>query len=84
MKILSAVFVFFGCAFYFATDWSTSAFGEISGDQLLINLISPTSGTDVSVYEECLEGPVFKTTLITAIFCLVVFSNITVYIRRND
>lgn len=83
VKILSSVFVLFGCAFYFATDWSTSAFGEISGDQLLINLISPTSGTDVSVYEECLEGPVFKTTLITAIFCLVVFSNFTAFIRRN-
>ncbi len=78
VRIISPILVCLGSAMYFATIWSRKAFGEISGDQLLINLLSPTTGTDVSVYEECFEGPVFKTALITAIFSLFVFSKFTV------
>ena len=77
VRIISPILVCLGSAMYFATIWSRKAFGEISGDQLLINLLSPTTGTDVTVYEECFEGPVFQTMLVTAIFCLFVFSKFT-------
>lgn len=84
IRVISAVFVFLGLAFYYATDWSRSAFGEISGDQLLINLLSPTSGTETSVYIEAFEGPVFSAILITALFCLLVFSNFKVVFKDKN
>ena len=74
IRIISPILVCLGSAMYFATIWSRKAFGEISGDQLLINLLSPTTGTDVSVYEECFEGPVFQTALVTAVFSVFVYS----------
>ncbi len=84
VRIISPIFVCLGSAMYFATDWSKSAFGDISGDQLVINLMSPTTGTDTSVYVECFEGPVFQTMLVTAIFCLFVFSKFSIsYINVN-
>lgn len=84
VRIISPILVCLGSAMYFATIWSRKAFGEISGDQLLINLLSPTTGTDTSVYVECFEGPVFQTILVTAIFCLFVFSKFSIsYINLN-
>lgn len=81
VRIISPVLLCLGCAMYFATIWSRRAFGEVGGDQLLINLLSPTTGTDISVYQECFEGPVFKTALITAVFCLFVYSKSTVFVK---
>lgn len=75
VKILSAVFTALGSAAYFGTIWGKSAFGDVTADQLLINLTSPTEGTEASVYIDGFEGPVFQTLLVTTIFCLFVFSN---------
>lgn len=84
VRIISPVLVCLGTAMYFATIWAKEAFGDISGDQLVINLMSPTTGTDTSVYVECFEGPVFQTMFVTAIFCLFVFSKFSVsYINLN-
>lgn len=83
VKVLSAVLVALGCACYFGTVWGKDSFGDITPDQLLINLTSPTDGTDSSVYLDVFEGPVFWTMLITTVFCLFVFNNIKVVYRKN-
>lgn len=75
VKVISAVFVALGSACYFGTIWGKGAFGDVTADQLLINLTSPTEGTEASVYVDGFEGPVFQTILVTAIFCLLVFRN---------
>lgn len=84
VRVISCIFVCLGCAFYYATDWSRSAFGQISGDQLLINLLSPTSGAETSVYVEVFEGPVFYTLLITALFALIAFSDFIIVLKDKD
>lgn len=84
IKTISSIFVFFGCALYTAANWSTTAFGKQPADAFFITLFSPTEGTERSVYVAGFEGPVFKTVLVTAIFALIAFSNITVFIKNKD
>lgn len=72
-RIASTVIFFLGCMAYTGTVWGRKEFGKVTGDQLLINLISPTEGTEASVYYSGFEGPVFKSLLYTAIFSIVVF-----------
>ena len=67
-KIISAFLLFFGVFAKVGTDWGKEAFGKVTGDQLIINLTSPTEGTEMSVYIGGFEGPVFA-----AVFCLTVF-----------
>lgn len=75
MKVISAIFVALGTACYYGTIWGKDNFGDVTADQLLITLFSPTEGTETSVYVDGFEGPVFQVMLITAIFCLFVFGN---------
>jgi len=87
VKVLSAIFVALGSACYFGTIWGKGAFGDVTADQLLINLTSPTEGTEASVYIDGFEGPVFQVMLVTALFCVFVFSNFKlVYkaLRKNQ
>jgi phosphoglycerol transferase len=83
MKILSAIFVALGSACYFGTIWGKGAFGDVTADQLLINLTSPTEGMDPNVYLEGFEGPVFQTMLVTALFCIFAFSNFKIVYNKN-
>ncbi len=83
MKILSAIFVALGSACYFGTIWGKGAFGDVTADQLLINLTSPTEGMDPNVYLEGFEGPVFQTMLVTTLFCIFAFSNFKIVYNKN-
>lgn len=74
LRIVGVVLVFLGSAALFGTIWGRSAFGEVSGDQLIINLTSPTEGTEASVYRDGFEGPVFNTLLVTSLYSLFVFA----------
>lgn len=75
LKVVSTVFTALGMAAFTGTIWGKEAFGDLAPDQILINLNSPTEGTDASVYVSLFEGPVLTTALVTALFCIVVFSN---------
>lgn len=75
IKVLSVIFTALGTACYFGTIWGKGNFGDVTADQLLITLFSPTEGTENSVYIEGFEGPVFQVMLITALFSLFVFCN---------
>ena len=68
VKILSSVFFGLGAFAYTATVWGKDFFGDLTPDQILINLNSPTEGTDASVYISGVESVVLTTALFTALF----------------
>ncbi len=84
IRIISVVLFFLGCAAYFGTVWGLGAFGEVTGDQLIINLTSPTEGTEASVYTDGFEGPVFSTLLATVIFAVIIFSKFNIELIIKD
>lgn len=73
LKIVALVLFFLGVAAYTGTDWTSVAFGDVSGDQLMINLTSPTEGTEASVYIDGFEGPVFTTLFLSTVFACFLF-----------
>lgn len=83
IKVLSAIFFTFGTACYFFTNWGLDAYGNVTADQLLINLISPADGMETNVYFEILEGPVLQTMLVAALFCIFIFCNFKIVYRKN-
>lgn len=84
MRVFSILLVFLGTAFYTGTNWSSSAFGDVSGDQLIINIMSPASGAETSVYVEVFEIPVFLTLLVTSLFAMVVYANFKITLKDSD
>ncbi len=84
-KVITCLLFFLGCAAKFGTDWGRDQFGKVTGDQLLINLTSPTEGTEASVYYGGFEGPVFKSLLFTVAFAIVLFYTFKlVYAFKDD
>ncbi len=78
VKILSCFLFMLGCAAFFGTIWGKDSFGDVTADQLIINLFSPTGGADSGVYLDVFERPVFQTALCTAIFSLFVYSDFSI------
>lgn len=83
LKILSTVLFALGIAALTGTIWGKDFFGDLTPDQILINLNSPTEGTDASVYISGIEGPVLSTALFTAIFVLFTFSDYKIVKKRK-
>ena len=73
-KIISAVLLALGVFAKVGTDWGREAFGKVTGDQLIINLTSPTEGTEASVYIGGFEGPVFAAAFCLTAFCIFLFT----------
>ncbi|MBQ6898138.1 MAG: LTA synthase family protein, partial [Clostridia bacterium] len=71
VKVLSSVFFSLGTAALTGTVWGKDFFGDLTPDQILINLNSPTEGTDASVYISGVESVVLVTALFTAIFVIL-------------
>lgn len=84
VKIISTVFFALGSAALTATVWGKDFFGDLTPDQILINLNSPTEGTDASVYISGVEGPVLSTALFTAIFCILTFTDKHIVLRIKE
>lgn len=84
VPIISTIFFALGIAAITGTFWGKEAFGDLSPDQILINLNSPTEGTDVGVYISLFEGPVLTTVFATAIFALLTFSSRKLKFRKNE
>ena len=70
-KIITIIIFFVGVAAYYGSNWGLETFGKVTGDQLLINLTSPTEGTEASVYLDGFEGPAFTSLLLTVIFAII-------------
>lgn len=84
VKVVSTVFFSLGVAAFTGTLWGKEAFGDLTPDQILINLNSPTEGTDAGVYVSLFEGPVLTTALLTALFCIIVFTKHKLIYRKNE
>lgn len=84
VRIISVILFTLGIVAYTATIWGGEAYGDLSPDQILINLISPVVGNEVGVYYSVFEGPVLKSAFYTAIFTLVTFSPYKLTFFRND
>lgn len=84
LKVLSAVLFALGLAALTGTFWGKEAFGDLAADQILINLNSPTEGTDPGVYVSLISGPVILTVLLTVFFCKLLLSNYKISLNKKD
>ena len=84
LKIISSVLFGTGVAALTATIWGKDFFGDLTPDQILINLNSPTEGTDASVYISGVESVVLATALFVAIFCIVTFSDKSLFVKIKN
>ncbi len=84
LRIFSALFFALGIAAFTGTLWGKDTFGELTPDQMLINLNSPVEGTSSEVMDTLFEGPVLATALLTAIFCLFAFSTRKIVYHRKE
>ncbi len=84
VKIISSVLFGTGVAALTATVWGKDFFGDLTPDQILINLNSPTEGTDASVYISGVESVVLATALFTALFCIITFSDKRLVMKIKD
>ncbi len=83
LKIISVVFFALGMAAFTGTVWGKETFGDISPDQMIINLFSPTEGTSDDIMSTLWTGPVLQTIVATFIFILFTFSNRALNLRIN-
>lgn len=83
IKLLSCFLFMLGCAAFFGTIWGKDSFGDVTADQLIINLFSPTEGADSGVYLDVFERPVFQTMLCTAVFSIFVYSDFSIVYSRK-
>lgn len=84
VKVLSAILVFLGSVCFFGTRWGKAAFGDVTADQLLVNLTSPTEGNDPAVVLDAFEYPVLQVSFVTAMFCLFVFSKFNIVFKNKN
>ncbi len=84
VKVISTIFFALGIAAFTGTIWGKEAFGDLTPDQIIINLNSPTEGTDVGVYISLFEGPVLTTALLTTLFCIIVFPKYKLTYKKNE
>ncbi len=84
VKIVSTVIFALGTFAFTATVWGKEYFGDLTADQILINLNSPTEGTDPAVYVSGIESVVLTTILFTTVFALIAFSDYTLKFTRKD
>ncbi len=84
VKIISTILFALGIAAFTGTIWGKEAFGDLTPDQIIINLNSSTEGTDVGVYISLFEGPVLTTALLTTLFCIVVFPKYKLTYKKNE
>ncbi len=75
LKLISVILFCLGSLCLVGTVWGKGSYGDVTADQLLINLISPAGGAESAVYIEGIEGLVYPVMLLTSVFCLFVYSN---------
>ena len=84
IKVLSIVFFALGCAALTGTIWGKEVFGELTPDQMIINLFSPTEGTSDDIMDSLWTGPVLQTIAMTFVFiCFSLSSRIVKFTRKS-
>ncbi len=72
LSILSVIFIFLACVCFFGMEWSFASFGNVTAEQLVINMTAP-GGAESSVYASVIEGPFVYTMAITSLYAFFIF-----------
>lgn len=72
-EIISVIIFTLGVTLFYATVWGKKSFGDVMADQLLINLMTPFSDGDTSVYYDFFEDVLLYVVMWTTLFALTVF-----------
>lgn len=83
VKIISVVLAALGAAAFTGTIWGKNTFGDLSPDEMLITLLSPTTGTSSEVMNTLFSQPVLQTAAVTFFFALFVFSKRKLTLKRR-
>ena len=83
LKIASVVMFVLGVAAFTGTVWGKETFGDISTDQMIVNMITPKEGTSDDVMSTLWTGPVLQTAAAAVAFILFVFSPRVLNYRRS-
>ncbi len=84
VKILSVIFFILGTFALTASIWGKEFFGDITPDQIIINLTSPTEGTDIGVYISGVESVVLSTMLFSGLFWMFTFSDYRIEVKTKE
>ncbi len=83
LRIVSIVLFALGIAAFTGTIWGKETFGDITPDQMLINMFSPTDGTSDDIMDSMWTGPVFKTAASTLFFIAFAMSSRVIYYKKK-
>lgn len=84
LKIVSVVMFILGVAAFTGTIWGKETFGNLSTDQIIVNLVTPKEGTSDDVMTTLWTGPVLRTVAATVAFVLFAFSPRVLNYRRGE
>ena len=84
LKIVSVLLFVLGVAAFTGTIWGKGTFGDVSTDQIIVNLFTSKEGTSDDVMITLWSGPVFQTIVATVAFILFVFSPRVLNYRKGE
>ncbi|MBR3869512.1 MAG: sulfatase-like hydrolase/transferase [Clostridia bacterium] len=84
LKIVSVLLFALGVAAFTGTIWGKGTFGDISTDQMIVNLFTPKEGTSDDVMITLWTGPVLQTFAATVAYILFVFSSRVLNFRKGE
>ncbi len=84
LNIVSVVLTALGTAAFTGTLWGQDQFEGVEPDQMIINLFSPTEGTNPEVMESLWKGPVLQTVTVTFFFALFALSRRVLKMKRTE
>lgn len=84
IRIISIILFALGSAALTGTVWGLETFGDLSPDQMIINIFSPTEGTSDDVMITLWKGPVLQTAVLTVLFALAVFSKRVLSLKNGE
>lgn len=86
LRIFETITFVLGAAALTGTMWARDSWGDLSPDQMVINLNSPTTGTSTEVILTVIEGPILAVAALTAIFCVFAYASrkVVLSVKGND
>ncbi|MBR2590653.1 MAG: sulfatase-like hydrolase/transferase [Clostridia bacterium] len=73
LKIISFIIAFFGCIVVFGVHFVSFEWSSVSTEQFIVNMFSPTKGTELGIYIDFVEVPLFRSCLVLSLFGYFVF-----------
>ncbi|MEG0546755.1 MAG: hypothetical protein RR552_06160, partial [Oscillospiraceae bacterium] len=82
---ISVLIVFIlGAAIYFGSSWALSYWGEITPDELLVNMHTPVKGTSSDIVATIFSEPVFSASVAIAVFSILLFSVYNIVYKNKE